>query len=215
MRKGQAKVRDRVVGPAEKRQESILAKCHPALFELAPLWKEAMQEIKRLGASPAVERVAELKGRIERKLEDIKRRHSGPVPPPPNTFTAQIIHSEAIESEAEGVAEWLHFERHRVPLKADVAKHRARDRSATHRILRTASDLARLYCGQRIQPFKSDLEHSGMFENFWGFGLERLTSEELADFFDWYCPCGSEGHDPEALKRQRDRFKRTLSRAIG
>lgn len=61
---------------------------------------------------------------------------------------------------------------------------------------------------------EGNLEHSNVFETLWGFGVELLTQEELADFFDKYCPCGIDPHDPDGLKKQRARFKRILQKAI-
>jgi len=77
-------------------------------------------------------------------------------------------------------------------------------------VLRTITDVEQLRCSKPIQAFKGNLEHSNMFENFLGFGLERLSPDELADFFDWFCPCGCEVHDADALKKQRVRCKRSL-----
>jgi hypothetical protein len=48
----------------------------------------------------------------------------------------------------------------------------------------------------------------------WGLGVEELTQEELADFFDKYCPCGAKGHDPDALKKHRGRFKKALQKSL-
>jgi len=158
---------------------------------------------------------AEIENKFGKGLDEIQRKYSGPVPPPPNTFTAQILFRDvANESDAEGIAEWLHFERHRVTMKADLDERQKGSWPATQRVLRTANDLERLRCGKKIYPFKGDLEHSCMFRNLWGFGLEKLTPEELADLFDLYCPCGCEGHDPDSLKKQRNRFRDLLEEVL-
>jgi hypothetical protein len=73
--------------------------------------------------------------------------------------------------------------------------------------------LEALRCNRKIQPFKGEIEHRSMFETLWGFGLENLTPEELVFFFDAYCPCGKV-HDPDALKKARNRFRRVLQTAI-
>ncbi len=200
---------------AKRRQESIVAKCHPAIFELAQLWKDSIKAFKALEPSRPHELIAEIEAHLGNRLAEIHRNYSGPAPPNPKTFTAQIIFSEEAltsKSDAQGIAEILHFERHKIPLKVDLQKRQVRDWNATQRVLRTHRDLEQLRCGKGpIQRFKGDIEHSNMFETLWGFGLERLTSEELADFFDTYCPCGSEAHDPDALKKQRARFQKALS----
>jgi len=185
----------------DKIWESITSKCHPAIFELGQLWKE----------NPSSER-------MEKRLREIHRKYSGPIPPAPNTFATQIIfRNETLASRDDGlgIAEALHFERHRSPLKVDLRKILARDFKASKRILRTLNELEQLRCGKGpIPPFKSNLEHSGIFEALWGFGIEKLTSEELATFFDQYCRCGSDAHDPDALKKHRARFQTTLIAAI-
>ncbi len=212
MKKGQAKsVVQRVEDLAEKRKNSIQLKCHPALFELAPLWKECIREFKRLGSNAPKGRVAELEQKFDKRLEEIQAKYSGPNPPAPNTFAAQtIFRNEEHSSDADGIADWIHFDRHKVPLKHDLEGRRNKDWSSTSRVLRTATDMEQLRCGKPIRPFKGNLEHQNMFENFWGFGIERLSPDELADFFDRFCPCAGEGHDPDALKKHRARFKRSI-----
>lgn len=194
-----------------------MAKCHPAIFELAQLWKESIAARNSLGVDPPSEILAELAAGFEKRLEEIQRKYSGNVPPDPNRFAAQVIFSDvALKSESDhlGVVEWIHFERHRTPLKMDVGKRSAKDYEASRRILRTAGDLEALRCNRTIPAFKGgETEHRSMFETLWGFGLEKLTPEELALFFDAYCPC-EKVHDPDALKKARNRLRQVLERAI-
>jgi hypothetical protein len=209
----QSELRRRV----EQRQEAIVAKCHPAIFEIAQLWKESIAACNSLGADPPPEILAELEASFEKRSEEIHRKYSGAVPPEPNTFATQIMFSSAaLESKSDqlGVSEWIHFERHRTPLKVDVEKRSAKDYEASRRILRTGGDLEALRCNRKIQAFKGgEIEHRSMFETLWGFGLENLTPEELALFFDEYCPC-DKVHDPDALKKSRNRFRLVLQKAI-
>jgi hypothetical protein len=216
MKKGQPKsVVQRVEDLAEKRRNSIQLKCHPALFELAPLWKESITEFKRLGPNAPKERLAELEQKFDKRLEEIHAKYSGPIPPAPNTFAAQTIFRNGENmSDTDGIADWVHFDRHKVPLKHDLERRENRDWSSTSRVLRTATDMEQLRCGKPIRPFKGNLEHQSMFESFWGFGLERLSPDELADFFDQFCPCAREGHDPDALKKHRARFARAIAPSI-
>ncbi|HET9305794.1 MAG TPA: hypothetical protein VFO46_07195 [Candidatus Sulfotelmatobacter sp.] len=213
MKKGQAKsVVERVENLAEKRKHSIQLKCHPVLFELAQLWKESIIEFKRLGPNAPKERLAELEQKFEKRLQESHRKYSGPNPPAPNTFAAQtIFRNEENMSDADGIADWIHFDRHKIPLKQDLQRRQNRDWGSTSRVLRTANDMEQLRCGKPIRPFKGNLEHQNMFESFWGLGIEKLTPEELADFFDQFCPCGNEGHDPDALKKHRSRFARSIA----
>jgi hypothetical protein len=198
---------------AENRKESIVGKCHPALFEVGPIYKESIEAFKALGSRPAQELAAKIEAKFNSDIDEVQRKYPGTIPPAPGTFAAQTIFADATnESEQQGVIEWLHFERHRVPLKVDMEKARQRDFDAFRRLLRTAEDITNLHCERPVKPFKVDLEHSNMFEVLWGFGIENLTPEELADVFDWYCPCGTEGHDPDALRKQRERFKQAIGK---
>ena len=181
------------------------------------MWKESIAARNTLGADPPPEILAELEASFEKRSEEIHRKYSGNIPPESNTFATQIMFSSAaLESESDqlGVSEWIHFERHRSPLKVDVEKRSAKDYEASRRILRTAGDLEALRCNRKTQAFKGrEIEHRSMFETLWGFGLENLTPEELALFFDEYCPC-DKVHDPDALKKSRNRFRSVLQKAI-
>jgi hypothetical protein len=205
-------------GSRELRWTSIQKKCHPASFPLAQLWKDAIEALKRAGPSSGKEVLAEIEATVEKRSLEIHAQFSGPVPPPPNTFAAQIIFSEQAlksESSSQGIVESIYFERHKIPMKQDSVQMEAGDWGASRRVQRTFGDVEQLRCRKGpIRPFKGNLEHSNMFETLWGFGIELLTEEELADFFDKYCPCGIEAHDPDALKKQRTRFKRILQKAI-
>jgi hypothetical protein len=210
MRRGQARVEKR------KLRDAIVEKCHPAIFDLAQLWKEHIEALRAFGQNPPRELIAKLEAHTERQLEEIHRRYSGTVPPDPNTFAAQTIFSKealAGKTDEQGIAELLHWERHKTPLVQDVQKMEARNGEAARRVLQTGLEYEALRCEQkRPKPFKGNLEHSNMFETLYGFGLERLTSEELAEFFDTYCPCETETHDPDSLRKHRARFERDLKR---
>jgi hypothetical protein len=217
MRKGDANV-GRSKQPEEKRWASIAAKCNPAIFELAQLWKESIEAINRLRPDSPERVRANIESTLDRRLQEIMRKYSGRVPPAPNTFAAQTIFSRGAltsKTDVQGIAEILHWNRHRIPLHQDMQKMEARDWEASCRVQRTQSDLERLRCGKGpIKGFKGDIEHATMFEALWGFGPERLAPTEHADFFDKYCPCGSDEHDVDALKKQRMRFKRAIQKAI-
>ena len=215
MRKGDPKPNPKSLQERiQERRNSIAAKCHPAIFELAQLWGESIEAFKNLGPNPPRELIAKIETRVDERLKEIHRQYSGPVPPAPKTFAAQTILSKPAmesESDARGVIEWLHWERHKVPLKQDVQKAQGGDWNASRRVQRTVSDLEQIRCGKSpIRPFKCNLEHWNMFETLWGFGLERLTPEELAIFFGDFCPCGAETHEPDAMEKQRGRFKKAL-----
>jgi hypothetical protein len=200
----------------EKRQKSIVAKCHPAIFELAELYKESVKAREALGANRPPELIAEINARMEKGLETIHKKYPGPIRRAPNRFAAQIIFSREALTPKSNVpdeqknAEAMHWTRHHIPWKVDIERAAARDYGASKRILRTIGELVQLSCGKGpIQPFKGNPYHSEMLTIVWGLGIEKLTPEELAIFFDSFCPCGSE-HDPDALKKQRARFQKSL-----
>ncbi|HVB55208.1 MAG TPA: hypothetical protein VNE63_02090 [Candidatus Acidoferrales bacterium] len=218
MRRSEPQPVNKLETAVTKRHDSTVAKCHPAIFELAQLLKDSIEARKTLGPNPSRELVAKIEGRLDRRLAKIHEKYSGSVQPAPNTFAAQIMFSDdALKSDSDepGIAEWIHFERHKKTAKVDAKKRAQRDWDAGRRVLRTASDLEQLRCGRGpLLPFKGDSDHSSMFGALWGLGIEKLAPEELADFFDLYCPCGREGHDPDALKKQRTRFQNVLALAV-
>ena len=59
--------------------------------------------------------------------------------------------------------------------------------------------------------FKTNARHNILMLFGLAGGLERLTSQELADFFDRFCPCG-ETHTVEVLRRLRRKLLKVLER---
>jgi hypothetical protein len=215
MRKGEAKLSAKSL---DERRRSIGAKCHPAMSELAQVLGDSIEALKSLGPNPSKEAIAEIQTELDERIGEIQRQYSGPVSPAPNTFAAQTIFSKSAmesESDALGVVEWLHWERHRVPMQPDAKAMHNRDWDASRRLQRTMHDLEQLRCGKGpIQPFKVDMDHWSFFEVLWCSGIEGLTPDELAIFFDDFCPCCSEMHEPESLKKQRARFRKALEAEI-
>lgn len=58
---------------------------------------------------------------------------------------------------------------------------------------------------------KTNVRHNVLMLFGLSGGLERLTSQELADFFDQFCPCG-ETHTLEVLRRLRSKIVKVLER---
>jgi hypothetical protein len=108
----------------------------------------------------------------------------------------------------------MHFVRYGIPLRADLKKREHGDWKATKRVLRTEWKYEELRCHQKTfsGKFKCDFDHWQMFVVLWSLGIEELTPEELADFFDWFCYCGEE-HSAEGLKKQRGRLQKLLKKA--
>lgn len=198
----------------KKRLENeIKDKCHPATIAIATAWKESVDGLKSLGPNPVPELVTEISQRLEIRLAEIDQRYSGPIQPPPGTFSTDVIFTarENEKTTGLGILEFLHWERHKIPLWKDQEEQSS---EAVKRTSRTIDSYAELYYDRRKpKPFKGDLEHSNMFAILWDFGLKVLTPEALAYFFDEYCPCGAK-HNPANLKEQRARFLKDLRRAF-
>lgn len=59
--------------------------------------------------------------------------------------------------------------------------------------------------------FKTNARHNILMLYGLAGGLDRLTSQELADFFDQYCPC-AETHTLEVLRRLREKLLKVMKR---
>ena len=106
--------------------------------------------------------------------------------------------------------EFLHFNRHGKSLAPDLCLARAKNSDAWDRLIRTEQDYATVYCATgRVRSSKVDPTHADVFFCGIGLGLEKLTEEELAEFFDEYCWCGNL-HDGKALKKQKKRLIRNF-----
>jgi len=210
----------RTIEAIKRRLARINAKIHPALPELMIALRGA--EASRRGLGPkdrTPERLLEIEQRFEADLERIQQTHSGPKKLPKGTFGVEGIYSEqALESGSKprAIAEYVHWHRHNRSLHQDVEKMKAKDHAASRRFQRTFSDYELHRCEQGpIKAFKIDADHWDFIALGWGLGLEKLSPEELADFADWYCPCGGKSHDADNLKQLRLRFKKARDEVLG
>lgn len=62
----------------------------------------------------------------------------------------------------------------------------------------------------RLQ-FKRDFDHFTLMACGIGLGVENLSGDELADFFDECCPCGEKEHSVENLNKLRLRIREQFS----
>ena len=103
----------------EHLSHEIFQACHPAIFEIATVWKQSIEGLKALGHNPPRELLAEIDARERKRLAEIKQTYSGPVNPPPGTFATDIIFSAGQNEKGRPLAEFLHWERHKTPLSKD------------------------------------------------------------------------------------------------
>jgi hypothetical protein len=130
------------------------------------------------------------------------------------TVLRDLLPEEQPLDESKGFADTLHFYRHLTPLGTDIEKANNEDQEARNRVYRTAQDLLALQFGQGpLAKTKANLDHVNIFEFGLGLGLEKLTAEELAEFFDAVCWCGQE-HDADTLKKQRQRMIKIQTSAV-
>ncbi|HUZ46415.1 MAG TPA: hypothetical protein VMW54_07235 [Terriglobia bacterium] len=213
---------ERIEKQARQRKERIEKLVAPPIREALKAYREAVQALHALGKSPPEELVKEIEQRLLLKGQDIAKRYpstkkTNSEPTGPETIYARrpsVFDETKLRAYMDGPAifEHLHWKRHSKPLQDDLSAGNGKNWEARQRVLRTVSDVEQLRCGQGpIKPFKTGIDHSDVFDFVLGFGLEKLTSEELADFFNEYCPCGRNDHDPERLKKQRARRLRTFA----
>jgi len=192
------------------RREAIASKCHPAIFEVAALLKEHMNTEKNSPVDPQKTTTA----RFHEELERVRQAYpdfDG------ERFIACAIWGTGHMGDMSGwpwEADLIHFVRYGTPLRADLAKRKQGDWEATRRALQTEWEYEELRCRRKssLGKFKRDFDHWLMFVILWSLGIEELTPEELADFFDWFCHCGNE-HSAEGLKKQRRRLQKLLKSA--
>jgi hypothetical protein len=212
MRKGEAFLER--VQSVDRHWEAIEQKVHPALLDMAEAFKECIQGLHALGPAAPKELITEIKARFDKELAEIQRRFPELGQNSESSFPCETIYQSALENENEVVivAEQLHWERFKIPLREDVKKMEARDGEASRRVLRTASDYEGLRCeNQRPKPFKGNVNHSQILGFGIGLGLENLTAAELAIFFDRFCPGCRDAHNAVALRRQRAEFLRAIT----
>jgi hypothetical protein len=209
-------------------------KMQPVFFELADLnqqfeerWSKIERECKQgletaAGANaPEIkqqvleyfrERVRELSRETDEKLVDIDKRYK---PFSFNPLAFSYLTLDPPSSDAEGIFEWLHFQRHGEGYWTTAMKDANGEIGAWDRISRTEKDFRIAVLGQGpIKPFRFDVEHRQLLELIICFEDQRLTAEELAHCVDCYCACGREHHEVNTLKRLRARLEADLRTGI-
>ena len=100
------------------------------------------------------------------------------------------------------------------PLYQLVAEDRAGVKDSSEKMQRIMQDAHKLRYGEPIKPTKGKVDHRVIFDFGMRRGLEKLTAEELAYFFDEFCPFCLDKHDPDALRRQRKAFEEQRRKAL-
>lgn len=214
-------------------------KLHPAFIEiadankrvmlaLASILKNAKEAEEALGSRITPQQKIEIANRVisehdkllelsANEIADIDNRYK---PLPESTLCYPYLtdlgpgHRSA-DSESRALFEWLHWERHHESLTNATEADNRGDLSAWDRIARTARDWRTIFHKKgAIKPFQGGTYHQDIFQIGLSFasGMEKLTGEELAEFFDFFCPCMTI-HDARALQKQLARLLKALETA--
>jgi hypothetical protein len=100
------------------------------------------------------------------------------------------------------------------PLYQLVAEDRKGVKESSEKMQRIMQDGHKLRYGETIEATKGKIDHRIMFSFGLALGLDNLSCEELASFFDEFCPTCQKEHDPDSLCRQRDNLKQQQQTAI-
>ena len=197
---------------ATKRRDEVDSDCRNALLTLRNEPASKLETEVRSILEQRAKNIEDLQESVDRKLIDINARYPCPPENPlayPWLQQGYSGHMDG-EKEAAGLLKWLHFERHGEALDKTVMQANAGNLDALHKLQRTQEDAFRIQHGRGpLKKFQGDPYHRDLLQIGLCFGMEKLTSEELADCFEEYCPCGKE-HDADALKKQRGRLVREL-----
>lgn len=211
-------------------------KLQPGFFDLARLWREATERwiqvenrcqagLATLAASALPESRSKIVGQRANELRDLQEwcdqrlqaihaKYPSLAEPPLAYAWVQQARLGLLDKAKQevGFLEFLHFERHGEALQETQIQAAEGDLGAFHKLQRTREDAFRVQHGKGpIKKFQGDPFHRDLLEIGLCFGMEKLTSEELADCFEEYCPCGR-AHDSDSLKKQRRRLIQELSR---
>lgn len=194
-----------------------------ATLALATILKNAKEAEKLLGLGITPQQKTEIAKRViserdklfeqsAKEIVDIDNRYK---PLPESKLCFPYLTDSPRENESRALFEWLHWERHHESLgRAREADQRG-DLKAWERLARTAKDWRTIVFKKgAIKPFQGGIYHRDIFTIGLSFasGMENLTGEELAEFFDDFCPC-EKTHDARALQKQRKRLLKDLEAA--
>jgi len=190
------------------------AKIHPALVDFAKLYKETIGAWKSLGPNPSWDRVAPIDERHREKLEEFRKKYAD-VPLGSSAFDLIYVDGPtgwppSQRDKDQDFLENLYWKHYKEPLWIALQKVQQGDVNAYRRVMRIGEYYQRRRFSQgAMKPAKGDADHSDLLEMGLDMGLGKLSPEELADFFDAFCPCGKI-HDADALKKQRLRTRKAL-----
>jgi hypothetical protein len=194
---------------------------------LATILKQAKREERALGRNPTSEDQSQIAKRVISQRDELVQRFDSEIieidsrykPLPESNlcfpYLGDLAQPHSPENESRLLFRWLHWERHHESAEKAEEADRQGDISAWDRLARTARDWRTIiYKKGAIKPFQGGSYHQDIFQFGLSFasGMDKLMGEELAGFFDSYCPCGKT-HDVRALQRQLARLLKDLEAA--
>jgi hypothetical protein len=166
-------------------------------------------DVRKRRSDRIAKETSQLEKWFEEKLVDINKRHT---PISYNPIAYNYLSLDRPLSDSEGIREYIHFHRHGESLHATELRDAQGDLDAWDKISRTEKDYRILAFGKGpIAPFQEDVVHRQLLQLVICYERERMTADDLAECFDRYCACGKENHDPDALRKMRDRYEAELS----
>lgn len=198
------------------------------LIEVAEIWREFIEKVDRLGPQYPPQEMQADQARFSQKMCEIQTHYpdlsAGRLSYPylAGRPLLQIVEgSDGATSlrpaPESAVAKLVHWQLHRESLAEAKRKYEAGDRKAFERLRRTQQvmwDYRTTKLPLRdTHPLKGNLHHRELWEFIISLDLHKqLSSEDWADFFEAFCPCGRE-HSAESLRRIRARILKSLERA--
>jgi hypothetical protein len=169
------------------------------------------EEAERLKRNPPEDLLAAVRQAGE------ERRRSGVVTPIASTILGSTDPSHAL-ADASFMTHWLAWNKWGKTLEQLVAEDRRGVEKSSRQLLSVQQEFQRWRYGKQdaedVQT-KFDREHWTLIMWALDMGVEKLTQEELADFANDMCLCGSKQHSPENLRKLRTRILKFLEVAMG
>jgi len=174
-----------------------------------PVDREEAERLKRNPPQELVEAV--------RQAGEERRRTGGSIRPIASTVLGSTDPSVAL-ADAGFMVHWLAWNRWGKTLEQLVKEDRRGVEKSSRQLLSVLQGFQEWRYGkQDAEDLKTkfDREHGTLI--MWGldFGVAKLSQEELADFANEMCFCGSKQHSPENLRKLRARILILLETAMG
>lgn len=112
------------------------------------------------------------------------------------------------------MSEFLAQQRHGRPLYQIHFEDSVGIKDSSEMMITIIEDGHKVRYGEPVTPPKGKMDHWIILDMGLGRGLEKLTNEELADFFDEFCPTCERHHDPDSMGRQRKSIQEQRTAAL-